>query len=126
MAITKTRISSAQNKAVFKITATAAADTVTIVLATDLIHEGQAVATPKVNIARMAYSCSSSGDITIVRNGVTTHKLFGHDSEFQAPTAEQNLSDIVVTFNNTAGGTLILELSKVDGYGAINPPGLPY
>lgn len=126
MAITKTRIASAQNKAVFKITATAASDSVTINLAADLIHNGQTVNSPKVNIARMAYSCSSSGSIDISRNGVVTHKLFGHDSEFQAPSAEQNDQNIVVTFSGTAGGTLILELSKVDGFGAINPPGLPY
>lgn len=126
MAITKTRIQSAHNRATFKITATAALDTVTIDLATDLIHNGQTVGTPKVNIANIAYSCASSDSITIVRNGVTTHKVFGHDSEFHAPSTEQNGSNIVVTFNGSGqgsehGGTIVIELSKVDGFGSIDP-----
>jgi hypothetical protein len=125
MAITKTRIASAHNRALYKITATGA-ENITLALATDFIHEGQSVSSPKVNIANLAYSCASSDSITITRNGVVTHKVFGHDSEFHAPTSEENGSDIVVAFTGAGGGTIILDLAKVSGFGAINPPGLPY
>lgn len=124
MAITKTRIASSQNRAVYKITATAAADTITLALATDFTHNGQTVASPKVNIANLSYSCAATGDITITRGGVVTHKLFGSDRDLHAPSAENNASDIVVTFTGTAGGTLILECGKVDGFGALNPVGV--
>lgn len=124
MAITKTRIASSQNRATYKITATAAADTITLALLTDFIHNGQSVSSPKVNIANLSYSCAATGDITITRNAVVTHKLFGSDSALHAPSAEQNASDIVVLFTGSAGGTLIIECAKVEGFGALNPVGV--
>jgi hypothetical protein len=126
MAITKTRITSSLNRAVFKITATTAADTITLALATDFTHNGQTVSSPKVNIANLSFSCAATGDISISRGGVVTHKLFGTAETFHAPSDQNNTSDIVITFTGTAGGTLIIDCGKVEGFGAINPPGLPY
>jgi hypothetical protein len=125
MTATLTIIGRKHNHATIKVVGTAASDTATIDLDT-LISTGQTVdGTPKVNLARARYSVSSSGDVTVTRNSVTVLKLFGHD-EIECPTPEQNTHDIVVTFNNSAGGTIILEVAKVGGYSAINPAGLPY
>jgi len=94
----------------------------------DFLHYGQVFtqASPKVNIAEMSYSCNAAGDITLTRNSVVTHKLFGTAVGFHAPSSEQSDQNIVVLFTTTAGGTLMLELSKVEGFSAINPKGLPY
>lgn len=92
----------------------------------DFLHYGQVMTTPVVNIAELAYSCNAAGQITVARNSVVTHNLFGSDHALRAPSNEQNTFDIVVTFVTTAGGTLIIEFSKVDGFSAINPSGLPY
>jgi hypothetical protein len=90
---------------------------VTIALATDLLCPNQTSVAPKVNITKVWYSVSSSGDVTITRNSVAVAKLFGHDTIDCFSLAEQNTSDVVVTFNTSAGGTIILELAKVSGYG---------
>lgn len=92
----------------------------------DFLHYGQVMSTPAVNIAEMSYSCNAAGQITITRNSVVTHNLFGADHAFHAPSNEQNTFDIVITFVTTVGGTLVIEFSKVDGFSAINPKGLPY
>jgi len=92
------------------------------------LHYGQifTIASPKVNIAEMSYSCNAAGDITLTRNSTVTHKLFGNAVGFHAPSSESNDQNIVVLFTTTVGGTLMLELSKVEGFSAINPKGLPY
>ncbi len=92
----------------------------------DLLVGGQVFdSAAKVGITGVAYSVSSSGDVTVVRNSVNIFKFFGHDT-LSYGSNEQNDKDIVVTFNTSAGGTLILELSKTDGFGAVNPPEVAY
>jgi hypothetical protein len=92
----------------------------------DFLHYGQIFtdASPKVNIAEVSYSTANTGFITITRNSVVTHKLFGSDSNFHAPSNEQSDQNIAVLFDTTAGGTLMIELSKVEGFGALNPYGV--
>ena len=92
------------------------------------LHYGQifTIASPKVNIAEMSFSCSSTGDITISRTSLVTHKLFGSAVNFHAPSSENSTADLVVLFSTGAGGTMILELSKMEGFSAVNPTGLPY
>jgi hypothetical protein len=109
------------NRAVVKIVGTAAADTATIDITSDLVVAGQTASSPKVGISGLAYSVSSSGDVTVSRNLVPVFKLFGHDT-LQYGSNEQATQNIVVTFNTSAGGTLILELSKTSGFSAVNPP----
>lgn len=115
-------IKKTHNSAVVKVVATAAGDTATINITDDLLFGDQTVSSPKVNVARATYSVSSSGDVTVTRNSVPIFKFFGHD-EFPYASSEQNTHNIVVTFNTSAGGTLVLELSKVNGFSAINPAG---
>lgn len=71
---------------------------------------------PLANITKVWYSVSSSGDVTITRNSVAVLKLFGHDVIDNFGLAENNSSDVVATFNTSAGGTVILEFSKIDGF----------
>lgn len=86
----------------------------------DIIHITQypTVASPKSELTKIWYSVSSSGDVTIVRNAVTIAKLFGHDTIEGFGLAEQAGENIVVTFNTSAGGTAIIEISKTSGYGS--------
>lgn len=91
-----------------------------------LLAYGQIISgTPKVNIARCRYSVSSAGSVSVSRNSVVTLKLFGHD-EIECPTSENNTHPIVTLFSTTAGGTLIMEVTKVEGFSAVNPSQLPY
>jgi hypothetical protein len=83
------------------------------------------VATPKVGITQVAYSVSSAGDVTVVRDGTTVFKLFGHDT-LTYGSNEKITHPFVVTFNTSAGGTILLELSKTDGFGPVNPPEIGY
>ena len=89
----------------------------------DFLHYGQifTTASPKVNIAEMSYTCNSAGLISLTRNSVVTHQLFGSLVGFHAPSSEQSDQNVVVLFTTTVGGTLILELSKVEGFSSINP-----
>jgi hypothetical protein len=88
-----------------------------------LLQYGQKiVGNPSVAIPRVRYSVSSSGAVTIVRNSETVLKLFGHD-ELETLSYDQPTSDIVVTFDTSAGGTLIMELSKLAGFTTVNPLG---
>ena len=90
----------------------------------DFLAYGQIITgTPKVNIPRVRYSVSSGGDVAFVRNSVTVLKLFGHD-EIECLSSEENASDITVTFETSAGGTAIIECSKIAGFGSINPKGM--
>lgn len=82
----------------------------------DLSYPGQTFDTPSANITKVKYSVSSSGNVTVVRNAVTILNLFGHDSLNEFGLAEQNTSNIVVTFSTSAGGTLFLELAKISGW----------
>jgi antitoxin (DNA-binding transcriptional repressor) of toxin-antitoxin stability system len=116
MAITKTLIQKTNARATVKVTATAANDTTTINLATELNVTGETVTTPVVNIAKIWYSVSSAGSVTITRNGIVVAKLFGHDTMDGFALNEQNTHNIVVTFDTSAGGTVILELGKTSGY----------
>jgi hypothetical protein len=92
----------------------------------DLLVGGQVIdTTAHVGITNVAYSVSSSGDVTVVRNSKTVFKLFGHDTLVYGSNEESGY-DIVVTFNTSAGGTCILELSKTSGFGTVNPSEIGY
>lgn len=94
-------------------------DTATIALATTLKKSTETQASPIVNIKRIQWSTDKNADITITRNSVVIWDLFGSgDLEFNGyADTEENDSDIVVTFNN-GDGTVIIETSKVSGYGS--------
>lgn len=94
-------------------------DTATIALATTLKKSTETQASPIVNIKRIQWSTDKNADITITRNSVVIWDLFGTgDLDFNGyADTEENDSDIIVTFNN-GDGTVIIETSKVSGYGS--------
>lgn len=94
-------------------------DTATIALATTLKKSTETQASPIVNIKRIQWATDKNADITITRNSVVIWDLFGSgDLEFNGyADTEENDSDIVVTFNN-GDGTVIIETSKISGYGS--------
>lgn len=89
----------------------------TINLATTLATAAQTPATPQVHIKAIHWSVPS-GDAIIGRNGVTLWALNG---AFQFDFAgysdnREATSNIAVTIP-AGGGTVILELMKISGYG---------
>lgn len=118
MAATKTVLRVNNNRAVIRVVGTAAADTATIALATDLVGSGDALTsggTPTAIISKV--KTSSANSITLVRNAVTVGAFYGSDvvEESDWVLTDQPTSDIVVTFVGGAGMVLI-EITKVSGY----------
>ena len=98
----------------------AVTDTITLA---SLANSSQTVGTPKVDISALHVSVPS-GTATITRNGGLLWTLTGSHTFPLDGFADnrENASDIVVAFS--AGGTIILELVKLSGYGDsqhINP-----
>lgn len=116
MAATKTVTKKTNKDAHVRVVATAASDTSTISLATDLklTNEVTAGLTQKVIITHVAFTSSSS--ITVTRNNVVVATYHGTgsivDSEFVV--IDQPSSDIVVTF--AGAGMINMKLKKFDGY----------
>lgn len=107
------------NRATAKIVGTNIADTSTIALSA-LTVTGQTASSPLVGITSVSYSLSATGNATISRNGIVIFNLFG-DGTLSFGSHEQQGQNIVVTFGSSAGGTIIIELSKSAGFSAINP-----
>ena len=86
----------------------------------DLAHRAgaDAVKFQKRNIRRILWSTDKNADITITRNGVVCWDLFGNgELDFHGfSDTEENDSDIVIDFNN-GHGTVVVEVTKVSGYG---------
>lgn len=100
--------------AVVKITGSGAT---TVTLATDLITTNQVASTPKVNVSAIYWSVPGTTEATIKRNSITQWSLVGaYSYQFNGfSDISENTSDIVVTLP-AGGGTVVLELLKVDGY----------
>jgi hypothetical protein len=118
MAATKTVLRVNNNRAIVRIVGTAAADTATITLNTDLVGSGDALTaggTPTANISMIKSSTLNS--ITVARNGTTVAALYGADllDQPEFVQADSNTSDIVVTFVGGAGA-IWLDITKVAGY----------
>lgn len=118
MAATKTVLRVNNNRAIVRIIGTAAADTSTITLNSDLIGSGDALTaggTPTANISMIKYS--TLNNISVVRNSVASAVCYG-DGVIEQPEftfADQNTFDIVVTFN-TGPGMILLDITKVAGF----------
>lgn len=93
-------------------------DSATIALATTLKKATETQSSPEVNIRRILWSTDKNADITITRNGVVCWDLFGNgELDFHGfSDTEENDSDIVIDFNN-GHGTVVVEVTKVSGYG---------
>lgn len=93
-------------------------DSATIALATTLKKATETQSSPEVNIRRIFWSTDKNADITITRNGIVCWDLFGNgELDFHGfADTEQNDADLVIDFNN-GHGTIIVEVTKVSGYG---------
>ena len=115
MAATKTVLKNTAYDAIVRIVATAASDTSTIDLQTDLKMANETIgATQTVYISGIAGSSSAS--TVVARNAVTQYVLDGNGQLLEAEWAskDQATSDIDVTFG--AAGMVLLHLKKVNGY----------
>lgn len=94
-------------------------DSATITLATTLKKSTETQSSPEVNVRRIFWSTDKNADITITRNSVVIWDLFGNgELDFHGfSDTEENDSDIVIDFNN-GHGTIIIEVTKVSGYGS--------
>lgn len=115
MAATKTVLKNTALDAIVRVVATAANDTSTIDLQTDLKMTNETLGdTQTVYIVGMKYS--TGGNVLVVRNSVTQYNVFGDGDVIDAEwvSKDQATDDIVLTFS--AAGTIILHLKKVNGY----------
>lgn len=113
---TKTVLKLTPIHAVVKIVGSGSA---TISLATDLLRSNEVAATPVVNISGIYWSIPASGqNATISRNSVVQWDLAGsYHQEFSGfADVDANTTDIVVAIP-AGGGTVIVELVKVNGFG---------
>ena len=118
MAATKTVLRVNNNRAIIRVVGTAASDTATISLATDLVGSGDALTsggTPTAIISKV--KTSTANHVHITRNSVNVATFFGSDviDESDWVLTDQPTHDIVVTFNGGAGMVLI-EIAKISGY----------
>ena len=118
MAATKTVLRVTNNRAIIRVVGTAASDTATISLATDLVGSGDALTsggTPTAIISKV--KTSTANHVHITRNSVNVATFFGSDviEESDWVLTDQPTHDIVVTFNGGAGMVLI-EITKISGY----------
>ena len=96
-----------------------AADTGVIDLSVTLKKATETVSTPIVNIARVHWFCDAQSAVTITRNSVDILHLHGagYTDWYGFVENTENDQDISVSFAS-GSGVVILELSKVGGYGS--------
>ena len=96
-----------------------AADTGVIDLSVTLKKATETVSTPIVNIARVHWFCDAQSAVTITRNSVDILHLHGsgYTDWYGFTENTENDQDISVSFAS-GSGVVILELSKVGGYGS--------
>lgn len=85
----------------------------------DVGFVGQPIGTPKVNINTLKYAmATNTGILDIKRNSKQVFYAGGYNLQAveMSPFTEESGSDIVVLFT-TSGGTAIIELSKISGFG---------
>ena len=91
--------------------------TETIDLDTTLSTTGQTASSPKVNISAIHWSVPS-GNATIVRNSVSLWLLTGaREFDFNGYSDNREQGSNIVVTTPAGGGTVIIELVKISGYG---------
>lgn len=115
MAVTKTVLKNTAYDTIVRIVATAANDTASIDLQTDLKMDNETLgATQTVSISSAMYS--TGGHVTVARNSVTQYDFWGDGQILDAEwtSKDQATYDVAVTFS--AAGMLILHLKKISGF----------
>lgn len=115
MAVTKTVLKNTAYDAIVRVVATAANDTSTITLNSDLKMADETLGASQV-VYISAAKYSSASNVTVARNSVTQYAFFGDGQILDAEwvSKENPTNDIVVTFGGA--GMVILHLKKVSGY----------
>tara|TARA_B100000073_G_scaffold307812_1_gene278427 strand:- start:197 stop:583 length:387 start_codon:yes stop_codon:yes gene_type:complete len=91
----------------------------TIALATTLKKSTETQSSPKANIRAIHWSLGASGAAVISRDGNTLYDLAESGSlEFNGFSDNQHNDQDVAVAISGASGTVIVELTKVDGYGS--------
>jgi hypothetical protein len=94
-----------------------AAATETINLDTTLVTTGQTAASPVANISAIHWSVPS-GNATITRNSVPLWLLTGaREFDFTGFSDNRENGSNIVVVTPAGGGTVIIEVVKVSGYG---------
>ena len=104
---------------VVKVVNDGASDTVTITREVDLLKSNETLDTNyvrQVAIREIEWSCQdATGEITIARNGVVTHKLYSTGRMIQDYGADVDGKDYDITVTMTSG-TLLIHVIKEQGY----------
>tara|TARA_S200000501_G_scaffold67316_2_gene58776 strand:- start:5232 stop:5621 length:390 start_codon:yes stop_codon:yes gene_type:complete len=92
----------------------------TIALATTLKKSTETQSSPKANIRGIQWTLANSTAATVQRNSVVLYRLTESGSlDFNGfSDADENASDVEVVLAGGNGGTVIVNLAKVDGYGS--------
>jgi hypothetical protein len=124
MSAVKSILKLTHNEANVKVTATAAADTATITVDSDLkLGSDTTAAAWEVVLDKVLWTCSpiSGAYITVVRNAVLIVQLYGSGemnlNALGMADDQQKDKDLVVTFVGGSGGVIYLKLKKRAGYG---------
>jgi len=107
-----------QTQGVVAVRGTAATGTVT--LATTLKKSSETQSSPKANIKAIHWTLSSGASAKVQRNSKVLYELQveGHRDFYGFSDNDENDQNVEVVIAGGSGGTVILELAKVSGYGS--------
>lgn len=117
MAVTVDTLKLTQTQGVVAVRGTAA--TGTIALATTLKKSTETQSSPKVNIKSIHWALSSGASAQVVRNSKVLYELqvTGKLDFYGFSDDDEQGSDISIVIASGNGGTVIVEVAKVSGYG---------
>ena len=118
MAVTVDVLKLTQTQGVVAVRGTAATGTVT--LATTLKKSSETQSSPKANIKAIHWTLSSGASAKVQRNSKVLYELQvgGHRDFYGFSDNDENDQNVEVVIAGGSGGTVILELAKVSGYGS--------
>lgn len=118
MAVTVDVLKLTQTQGVVAVRGTAATGTIT--LATTLKKSTETQSSPKANIKAIHWTLSSGASAKVQRNSKVLYELQveGHRDFYGFSDNDENDQNVEVVIAGGDGGTVILELAKVSGYGS--------
>jgi len=123
MAFASSNLKLTQVQAVVRVSGTGG-DSGTIDLDVDLLKASETASSPSVNISKVHWYCDKNASVTITRNSVDIMHLHGDGFTDWYGFSEntENDQDISIAISN-GDAVVILELSKVAGYGPVEHQG---
>jgi hypothetical protein len=118
MAVTVDTLKLTQTQGVVAVRGTAA--TGTIALATTLKKSTETQSSPAVNIKGIQWALSSGASAKVQRNSKVLYELqvTGEIEFYGYSDNDENDQDIEIVIAGGSGGTVVIELTKVSGYGS--------